>query len=498
MAFSLRPSLTLRVTKTSNKSSTRAIPRRIKSMTHLPRRHMLSTMGTGFGYMALSGLCTEEARAASTSPLLPKQPQFEAKAKRVIFLCMRGGPSQTDTFDYKPRDRKVVTTNITSKGKGKYNGKGPAGSVVPFSQHGESGIHIADSMPNIAKHADDLCLINSMYTDLPNHPQSFLLLHTGNFILPRPSVGSWVLYGLGTENQDLPGFISINAPTRVGGAQNYGSSFLPAIYQGTAIGHIGASIPNAKISNVSSKHLSPAQQRRQIDLAQAMNKKLLERNRVDTKLEGVIDSLELGFRMQSAVPDVMDINKESQETRDRYNVGNTKKVGRCLDDDFGRQCLTARRLAEAGVRYIEVCHSNWDQHGNHANDVTANGNAIDKPIAALIQDLKDRDMLKDTLIVWGGEFGRTPMSDGSKKGSGHNAAGFTFWMAGGGVQGGQRYGLTDPTGRTSIENKVHIHDLHATMLHLLGLDHKKLTYRYGGRDFRLTNVYGDVVHDIIA
>jgi hypothetical protein len=308
------------------------------------------------------------------------------------------------------------------------------------------------------------------------------------------------LRGKGGTNQIL-GVVGNSyrpVPTRVGGAQNYGSSFLPAIYQGTAIGHIGASIPNAKISNVSNQHLTPALQRRQIDLAQAMNKKLLDRNRVDTKLEGVIDSLELGFRMQSAVPDVMDISKESQETRDRYNVGKTKKVGRCLDDDFGRQCLTARRLAEAGVRYIEVCHSNWDQHGNHAVDVTGNGHAIDKPIAALIQDLKDRDMLKDTLIVWGGEFDRTPMSDGSKKGSGHNASGFTFWMADGGVKGGQRYGKTDPTGRTSIENKVHIHDLHATMLHLLGLDHKKLTYRYGGRDFRLTNVYGDVVHDIIA
>lgn len=467
-------------------------------MTLISRRNMLMSMGTGFGYMALAGLCDQQARAESQNPLLPRQPHFEPKAKRVIFMCMRGGPGQTDTFDYKPRDRKVVTTNITPKAKGKYRGNGPAGSVVPFSQHGKSGLWIANSMPELAKHADDMCLINSMITDLSNHPQSFLMLHTGNFILPRPSVGSWVLYGLGTENQNLPGFISMNAPTRVGGAQNYGSSFLPAIYQGTAIGHIGSSIPNARINNVSSNHLPLDKKRTQIDLVQAMNNDLLSRNLVDTKLEGVIESLELGFRMQTSVPEVMDIGKESAQTIERYNVGNTKKIGRCLDDDFGRQCLMARRLAESGVRYIEVCHSNWDQHGNHVNDITANGQAIDKPIAALIQDLKDRDMLKDTLLVWGGEFGRTPLSDGSKKGSGHNAAGFTFWMAGGGVKGGQRYGKTDPTGRTSIENKVHVHDLHATMLHLLGLDHKQLTYRYAGRDFRLTNVYGEVVRDIIA
>ena len=215
-------------------------------MSILSRRQMLMSMGTGFGYLALSGLCNEQAQAGYKNPLLPKQPHFEPKAKRVIFLCMRGGPGQTDTFDYKPRDRKVISTNVTAKSKNKYKGKGkgPAGSMVPFSQHGDGGLWIADSMPNIAKHADDLCLINSMYTDLPNHPQSFLMLHTGNFILPRPSMGSWVLYGLGTENQNLPGFITINPPTRVGGAQNYASSFLPAIYQGTSIGHIGASVPN--------------------------------------------------------------------------------------------------------------------------------------------------------------------------------------------------------------------------------------------------------------
>jgi hypothetical protein len=272
---------------------------------------------------------------------------------------------------------------------------------------------------------------------------------------------------------------------------------LPAIYQGTAIGHVGVDMSKAGISNVACDHLPTELQRKQLDLVQAMNRDLLQRSKVDTQLEGVIESLELGFRMQTAVTDVLDVSSESTETLERYNVGKTQKLGRCLDDDFGRQCLMARRLAEAGVRYIEVCHSNWDQHGNHVAEITANCTAIDKPMAALIQDLKDRDMLKDTLIVWGGEFGRTPLS-GAKGGSGHNNKGFSFWMAGGGVKGGLAYGKTNETGAVAVENKVHVHDLHATMLHLLGLDHTKLTYRYAGRDFRLTDVYGTVVHDIIA
>ena len=461
------------------------------------RRQVLKTVSSGFGYVAMAGLCAEQTRAGFSSPLLPKRPHFEPKAKRVIFMCMRGAPGQTDTFDYKPRDRKVISSNITPKSKGKYSGKGPAGSVVPFSQYGKSGLWIADSMPNLGQHADDLCLVNSMHTDLPNHPQSYLMLHTGDFRFARPSVGAWTLYGLGTENQNLPGFISINAETRVGGAQNYGSAFLPAIYQGTPIGHVGAEMSEAGIRNVNCKHLPANLQRRQIDLVQEMNRELLEASQVDTQLEGVIESLELGFRMQTSVSEVLDVSRESESTLERYNVGKTKAVGRCRDDDFGRQCLMARRLAEAGVRYIEVCHSNWDQHGNHVKEITANGQAIDKPIAALIQDLKDRDMLKDTLIVWGGEFGRTPLSN-ENGGSNHNNKGFSFFLCGGGVQGGLRYGSTNDTGAVAIETKVHTHDLHATMLHLLGLDHEKLTYRYAGRDFRLTDVYGHVVHDIIA
>ncbi len=464
---------------------------------HVSRRQMLQTVSTGFGYVALAGLCADEARANYVSPLAPKQPHFEPKAKRVIFMCMRGGPAQVDTFDYKPRDRKVIATNASPKSKGKYGGKGPAGSMVSFSRHGESGLPIADTMPEIARHADDLCVINGMWTDLPNHPQSYLMLHTGDFRFARPSVGAWVLYGLGTESQNLPGFISINPETRVGGAQNYGSAFLPAIYQGTAIGHVGADMSKAGINNVMCEHLPKELQRKQLDLVQSMNRKLLEQSRIDTQLEGVIESLELGFRMQTAVNEVLDVSSESDETLERYNVGKTKKVGRCLDDDFGRQCLMARRLAEAGVRYIEVCHSNWDQHGNHVAEITANCTAIDKPVAALLQDLKDRDMLKDTLIVWGGEFGRTPLAN-EKGGSGHNNKGFSFFLAGGGVKGGMAYGKTNETGAVAVEDKVHTHDLHATMLHLLGLDHTELTYRYAGRDFRLTDVHGNVVHDIVA
>lgn len=469
-------------------------------MSHSPaisRRALLRSTSLGFGALAVSGLFAEHSRAGKGGPMSPKEPHFPAKAKRVIFMCMRGAPAQTDTFDYKPRGRKVIKTNLTPKSKGKYAGKGPAGSVIPFSQHGESGLWIADSMPNLAKHADDMCLINSMHTDLPNHPQSYLMLHTGDFRFARPSVGAWSLYGLGTENQNLPGFISINAETRVGGAQNYGSAFLPAVYQGTPIGHVGADIAKAGIRNVSGSPLTAKLQRQQLDLVQAMNRELLAESRVDTQLEGAIQSLELGHRMQESVTEVLDVSRESSQTLERYNVGKTKKQGRCLDDDFGRQCLWARRMAEAGVRYIEVCHSNWDQHGNHAVEVAANGRAIDKPIAALIQDLKDRDMLTDTLLVWGGEFGRTPLAD-AKKGSNHNNKGFTFWMAGGGVKGGVRYGKTNETGAVAIENKVHTHDLHATMLHLLGLDHERLTYRYAGRDFRLTDVYGNVVKDIIV
>jgi len=462
----------------------------------LSRRQMLQTVSTGFAYTAFAGLCGAQAQAEVRSPLEPKVPHFPAKAKRVIFLCMRGGPAQTDTFDYKPGAGKAVGASVAKNGKRTKGGQ-QAGSVHKFSQHGENGLWISDVFPELAKHADDMCVINSMWTDVPNHPQSFLMMHTGDFRFARPSVGSWMLYGLGSENQNLPGFITINPPTRVGGAQNYASAFLPPIYEGAPIGYIGANISQAAIENITSDHLSPEMKRRQLDLAQASNREQLQAKRHDPRLEGAIESLELGFRMQSDVPAIMDLSNESPETLERYAVGQSKNAGRSRGDDFGRQCLLARRYAEAGVRYIEVCHSNWDQHGSHKQDIANNAEAIDRPIAALLGDLKERGMLEDTLVVWGGEFGRTPLTP-AKNGSGHNSAGFTWWLAGGGVKGGMAHGKTDTTGRTAVENKVHIHDIHATMLHLMGLNHTKLTYRYSGRDFRLTDVYGEIVKEIIA
>ncbi len=345
--------------------------------------------------------------------------------------------------------------------------------------------------PQLSRHADELCLINGAYTDLPNHPQALVQLHTGKFQFVRPSVGAWVLYGLGTENQDLPGFITIKPPARLGGAQNYGSAFLPAIYQGTRLGDQGQDLKNTGIGNVSNPRFQGELQRKQLDLVQVMNRSLQERHPSNTQIDGVIESYELAFRMQSAVPQLMDLSDETRETFQLYGIGEK------ATDDFGRQCLMARRFAEAGVRYIELTHEGWDQHRQLKSRLEANCGATDQPIAALITDLKQRDMLKDTLIIWTGEFGRTPAVR-NDDGRDHNASGFSVWMAGGGVQGGLRYGATDEFGISAVENKFHTHDLHATTLHLLGLDHTKLTYRYAGRDFRLTDVYGNVAEEIIS
>lgn len=449
------------------------------------RRDALKALSCGFGYAAFAGMSTETS-ADFKNPLLPKAPHHETRAKRVIFLCMRGGPSHVDTFDYKPDLAKD-----NGKPAPQQKGRKLMQSPWKFEQHGESGLHISELFPNLAKHADDLCLINGMQGEVPNHPQAYLKLHTGSFRFVRPSVGAWTLYGLGTENQDLPGFITLNPETRVGGAQNYGSAFLPAFYQGTAIGQVSRPLSQAKIGNIANDRLSAELQREQLDLVQDMNRELLAEKQVSPELEGVIESYELAFRMQTAVPRLMDISDESQQTLDLYGIDNRQT------DNFGRQCLLARRFAEAGVRYIELCHANWDQHGGLKAKLTANCGGTDQPIAALLTDLKQRDMLKDTLVVWGGEFGRTPHA---KKADGrdHNATGFTTWMAGGGVKGGQRVGMTDEYGIAAVENKMDFHDLHATMLHLLGLEHTRLTYRYAGRDFRLTDVYGRVVDEIVG
>ena len=455
----------------------------------LTRRDMLRTICAGFGYLALSGLTTEAA-APYQNPLLPKAPHFPPRAKRVIFLAMQGGPSHVDTFDYKPK-------LIASGGKGKF-----IAPVSPFHQRGQSGLWISDLFPKLAQHADELCLVRSMNTDIPNHPQAFVQLHTGSTRFVRPSVGAWTLYGLGTENQNLPGYISIN-PGK-GDARNYGSAFLPATFQGTPItlggGGGGGNKPLQKnramagesgLGNIHNAQLTPEQQRAQLDLVQSMNRDLLAQDVSNTELEGVIQSYELAFRMQTEAPKVMDFSKESAATLAMYGIGNG------VTDGFGRQCLMARRFAEAGVRYIEIAHGGWDQHNNLKQAIGKNCAGTDQPIAALLTDLKQRGLLQDTLVIWGGEFGRTPDSQ-KADGRGHNAKGYTMWMAGGGAKGGLSFGATDDFGGKAVENKVHIHDLHATILHLLGLDHEKLTYRYAGRDYRLTDVSGNVVKGIIA
>jgi hypothetical protein len=449
----------------------------------LTRRQSLQTLSSGFGYLAFSALSTMAAEKAA-NPLAPRQPHFTPRAKRVIFLAMQGGPSHVDTFDHKP---------LLTRDSGKPSSRGNAsllGSPFEFKPHGQSGLMISSLFPNLAGHADELCLINSMNTDLPNHPQATTQMHTGNFQFVRPSLGAWTLYGLGTENDSLPGFITLAPPN---GAQNYGSAFLPAVYQGTPVGRevrnrFARGADQSPLSNLSNSKLSPELQRVQLDFVNGLNRAKLAQDQHHPEVEGIIESFELAFRMQDEVPKVLDLSGEPDSVKKLYGIDEEGTAA------FARQCLSARRLAEAGVRFI---HGNWDHHRNLKDGLEQNCNEIDKPIAGLIADLKQRDMLKDTLIVWAGEFGRTPHGQ-STNGRDHNNKGYSIWMAGGGVKGGMRYGSTDDYGYQAVEDKMHIHDWHATMLHLLGLDHERLTYRYAGRDFRLTDVHGTVAKGILA
>jgi len=459
------------------------------------RRSLLMSASAGFGFLAFAGLSQSRAVSASPSnnPLSPKSPHFEAKAKRIIFLCMQGGPSHVDTFDYKPKLQ-------SDAGKSGRFGGGSKLLASPwkFRQHGQSGLHISELFPEVAKHADELCLIRSMHCDQPAHPQAMTQMHTGNAQFVRPSLGAWTLYGLGTENENLPGFIALNSPAN--SAQNFGSAFMPAIYQGTKVGRAqqrgggGYRSPMAdgpQVPDIQNPRASKAIQREQLNFIQGLNQKKLEHDQYQPGVEGMIESYELAFRMQDALPEMMDISDESQATRDLYGIdgGDT--------DQFGRQCLMARRFVESGVRFVEITHGNWDQHQQLKTALTSNCRETDKPIAGLLADLKQRGMLDDTLVVWGGEFGRTP--DGQNgDGRNHNHKGYTTWMAGGGVKGGMSYGSTDEYGYQAVEDKCHIHDWHATMLHLMGLDHTQLTYRYAGRNFRLTDVYGNVIDDIVG
>ena len=433
----------------------------------ISRRDMLRSASCGFGYLALSALLSQSARANTTTQLAPKIPALPARAKRVIFLCMAGGPAHLDTFDYKPQ-----LTNAAHPG-----------SVFDFKRHGDSGLWISELLPQTARHADKLCVINGMHADTGNHAQSFNQLHTGDLLRRRPSMGSWITYGLGTENQNLPGLISLNTSKPA----TYSSAFLPPAYEGTPIGINGEDMSKASIPNIGSKHLSPALKRRQLDLVQAMNREHRENRPYDAKLESVIQSMEMGFRMQAIAPKLLDVSTESKKTLERYQVGSKKTVGTCRASDFGRQCLIARRLSEAGVRFIEVNHGSWDQHKWHRRDLRANCETTDAPIAALLDDLEARGLLDETLVVWGGEFGRPGLTPGNGKDeTGHNARGFTFWLAGGGTKRGYVHGRTNDTGSAAVDGKVHFHDLHATLLHLMGLKHDQLTFHHGGRDHRLT------------
>lgn len=458
----------------------------------LDRRQLLRSSACGFGYLAFAGMSAQAAETTSSFAVPAPLPLFPARAKRVIFLFMHGGPSHVDLFDYKPQLQK-------DDGKQLPFDAAPNISAVPklmkspwkFAQHGQSGLWISELLPQLSKHADDMCVIRSMHSRGQSHGQAVCMLHTGSDNFVRPSVGAWVSYGLGTENDRLPAFVSISPPSGHGGPRNYGTAFLPASYQATTIGRSG-NLGNAKIENMRASAENADGQRRQLDLLQAINRDHKERAVADPGIEGAIESFELAFRMQQAAPEVLDLNLEPKDIQQMYGVGNK------ATDSFARQCILARRMAEAGVRYIQVSTGNvWDQHGGLFDGHTKNCLAVDQPISALLTDLKQRGMLDDTLVVWGGEFGRTPIVQGSN-GRDHNPQGFAMWMAGGGAKRGLAYGNTDDYGYYSVENRVHMHDLHATILHLLGIDHLQLTYRYAGRDFRLTDVYGNVVHDVIA
>lgn len=470
------------------------------------RRRMLQSTACGFGSLALAGLLNQPSRAAN--PLAPKIPHLPAKAKRVIFLFMAGGVSQVDSFDYKPLLEKEDgksrefndARNVARSGKG--SSARVMKSLWKFGRHGESGKWASELFPGMCEHVDDLCFLHGMHTEGVAHGPSTLFLHTGSTTQIRPSVGSWVNYGLGTENENLPGFVTLSPSMGNGGPRNYGNAFLPAVYQGTAIGRPGIPAKEAKIRYLLNERRNDIEEREQLDLVQALNREQLSARAsrgiaADSELDAVIDSYELAYRMQQFAPGILDLAGESQETLDLYGIGQKET------DNYGRQCLMARRLAESGVRYIQVNYSDnsnnpaWDQHSNMPKH-GEHAKAVDRPIAGLLADLKRRGLLEDTLVWWGGEFGRNPFAEKNGTGRDHDPDGFTVWLAGAGVKPGFSYGATDEFGHMAVENKTHMHDLHATVLHLLGLDHLKLTYQFAGRNFRLTDVAGEVIHPILT
>ena len=462
------------------------------------RREMLKRSACGFGSLALASMLAESSSAAVENSLAAKAPHFAPKAKRMIFLFMHGGPSHVDLFDYKPllvRDDGKPIPFAQPRIQFESTGNLMKGAWK-FKQHGQSGAWVSELLPNIASVVDDLCFIKSLHGTNPAHGGAILKLQTGTDRFVRPSMGSWVTYGLGTENENLPGFLTICPSYQHGGVRNYSSAFLPAAYHGTAIGRARMKTTQAKIRFLGNPDISERVQREQLDMLARVQTNQLEQTGPDRELEGRIQSFELAFRMQMEVPEVMSIDDETEATRKLYGLDDPATA------DFGLRCLLARRFSESGVRFVQATHGTdfkWDHHSNLFTGLPRSTREIDRPVAALIKDLKMRGLLDETLVLWGGEFGRAPGSEaGRGDGRDHNPQGFTMFMAGGGVKPGTSYGATDDYGYYASVDKVHVHDLHATMLHLLGMDHKRLTYRVQGRDFRLTDIAGNVVHDILA
>lgn len=450
------------------------------------RRDLLKTTSCGFGFLALAGLLGQgTSRTASAAPsdkpgpLAPKRPHFPVKARRIIFLFMEGAMSQLDTFEFKPKLQ-------ASDGQTGPGGGALTASKFKFSQHGDTGTWVSELYPHVSKLVDKLCFIRGLHTDTPAHPQAVIQLHTGAAIasLTRPSMGAWLMYGLGTENQDLPGYVTINPPPNFGGAINYGSAFLPAHFQGTKINDSGY-LPNLK------PQTATALQRMQLDFIQEKNRELAQSPGAPDELEGIIQSYELAFKMQGKVPELLDISREPQHVLDAYGV----KPGPA--GSFARQCLMARRLSEAGVRFVEICQGGWDHHSNLHQGLIKNAAMTDQPTAALLTDLQQRGLLDETLVLFGSEFGRMPTAQGPD-GRDHNITGYPMWLAGAGVKPGFSYGVSDEYGLHAVDGRMHTSDLHATLLALMGLNHEDLTYPYAGRDFRLTDVAGHVVREIIA
>ncbi len=448
------------------------------------RRDFLARTGMGFGAMSLAGMMAEQSGFAAQTPLSPKNAHFPAKAKHVIHIFAQGAPSHVDTWDPKPE----LVKNDDKPLPG-LNGLA-FGSPFKFTKSGKSGVEVCEVFPELAKHIDEMAVIRSMWTDIPSHEVATVMMNTGSLRLAKPSMGSWVVYGLGSENQNMPGFISLRpGGLPIGGTQNWQSAFLPGVYQGTSV-NTSVNDVNQIIQNIKNQFVSPSEQRRQLDLVNKLNSIHSQNLQKDAQLEARLEAYEMAFKMQTEATDAFDVAKEPANVREMY--GNTTQ---------GKQLLIARRLVEKGVRFVQVWDGGWDHHQNLETALANKARGIDGPAAALLTDLKQRGLLDQTLVIWGGEFGRTVTRDrngGGDPGRDHNNRAFAAWMAGGGIKGGMTYGATDEFGARAVENKVHIHDLHATVLALLGFDHEKLTYRYNGRDFRLTDNFGVVVKKIIA